>query len=138
MLTYCQNAKENAMTKKPNGATSGPDFIALQVSDLEVSKRFWAEEVGLVAAPHSPPGAVLFATQPVPFAITTPKIDLKASNKLGWGVSIWIHTEDADALCARLRERGARIIAEPGDGNFGRQFTFADPDGYAVVAHDGK
>jgi hypothetical protein len=22
------------------------------------------------------------------------------------------------------------------DGNFGRQFTFADPDGYAIVAHD--
>jgi len=121
-----------------NTHVSGPDFVALQVSDLEASRTFWAERVGLRSVPKAPPGAVVFATQPIPFAITSPKVDLKASPKLGWGVSLWMHTENADALCASLRQHGVRILAEPSDGNFGRQFTFADPDGYAIVAHDGK
>jgi catechol 2,3-dioxygenase-like lactoylglutathione lyase family enzyme len=126
------------MTNTHSSAVNGPDFIAFQVSDLEVSKRFWVETVGLVAVPKAPPGAVVFATQPIPFAITTPKVDLKASTRLGWGVALWMHTDNADALCAKLKAEGVRIVAEPSDGNFGRQFTFADPDGYAVVAHDGK
>ena len=125
---------KNSITSTVNG----PDFVALQVSDLSVSQRFWMEGAGLVQAPASPPGAVVFTTQPIPFAITTPKVDLKASTRLGWGVALWMHTADADALCARLQAYGARILAEPSAGQFGRQFTFADPDGYVVVAHDGK
>jgi catechol 2,3-dioxygenase-like lactoylglutathione lyase family enzyme len=132
-------SRENDMTTKEAGGTvHGPDFIALQVSDLESSTQFWAEKVGLVPVPKSPPGAVVFATQPIPFAITTPKIDLKASSRLGWGVALWMHTDNAEALCARLRKHGVRILSEPADGNFGRQFSFADPDGYAIVAHDGR
>lgn len=117
---------------------NGPDFIALQVSDLEQSRVFWGEKVGLPLAPKSPPGAVVFATKPIPFAITTPKVDLKAASRLGWGVALWMHAENADALCTALKSRGVTILAEPSDGGFGRQFTFADPDGYAIVVHDGK
>jgi catechol 2,3-dioxygenase-like lactoylglutathione lyase family enzyme len=117
---------------------NGPDFIGLQVSDLERSRIFWTEIVGLRPAPQSPPGAVVFVTKPIPFAITTPKVDLKASTKLGWGVAIWMHTANADDLHAALQCHGVPILAEPNDGNFGRQFTFADPDGYLIVAHDGQ
>lgn len=124
------------MPNEPIPEVTGPDFIALQVSDLEASRRFWVEKVGLVQAPKAPPGAVVFATRPIPFAITVPKIDLKASSRLGWGVALWMHTENADVLFATLRDQGVRILAEPSEGGFGRQFTFADPDGYAVVAHD--
>ena len=125
-------------TKEAGGTVHGPDFIALQVSDLESSKQFWVEKVGLVPVPKSPPGAVVFATQPIPFAITTPKVDLKAASRLGWGVALWMHTDNAEALCARLRKHDVRILSEPADGNFGRQFSFADPDGYAIVAHHGR
>jgi catechol 2,3-dioxygenase-like lactoylglutathione lyase family enzyme len=114
---------------------SGIDFVALQVSDLERSRKFWIETVGLKAAPRAPPDAVVFDTQPIPFAISTPKVDLKASSRLGWGVSLWMQTPNADVLCARLKSRGVPILAELSDGRFGRQFTFADPDGYAIVAH---
>ena len=44
----------------------GPDFIALQVSDLEVSAAFYSEQLGLERAAQSPPGAVVFATTPIP------------------------------------------------------------------------
>jgi catechol 2,3-dioxygenase-like lactoylglutathione lyase family enzyme len=122
---------------EPTAEVSGLDFVALQVTDLERSRSFWSETVGLRVAPGAPPGAVVFATTPIPFAITTPKVGLKGSTRLGWGVALWMHTVDADALCARLNGRGVRILAELSDGNFGRQFTFADPDGYAIVAHGG-
>lgn len=38
----------------------GPDFIALQVRDLELSKCFYTEQLGLELAGHSPPDAVVF------------------------------------------------------------------------------
>ena len=60
----------------------GPSFIALQVRDLEASKTFYVEQIGLTASPHNPPGAVIFNTKPVPFAIRTPMVDLDATSRL--------------------------------------------------------
>ena len=51
---------------------TGPDFIALQVSDLERSAEFYENALGLRRAPASPPGAVLFATTPILFAVREP------------------------------------------------------------------
>lgn len=118
------------------GTLSGPDFVALQVRDLAASAAFY-ERLGLRRAPQSPPGAVVFATEPIPFAVRTPAVDLAATDRLGWGVALWLRADDADAVCDRLRQTGARIAREPEDGPFGRQFTFADPDGYLVTVHDG-
>jgi catechol 2,3-dioxygenase-like lactoylglutathione lyase family enzyme len=47
---------------------TGPDFLALQVADLDRAARFYTERLGLRPVPQSPPGAVLFATEPIPFA----------------------------------------------------------------------
>ena len=60
-------------------AVTGPDFVALQVRDLEGSARFYTERLGLRRAPASPPGAVVFATEPVPFAVREPMVDLDAA-----------------------------------------------------------
>src|SRR6202161_1867716 len=84
----------------------GPSFIALQVRDLEASKTFYVEQIGLTASPHNPPGAVVFNTKPIPFAIRTPTADLDATSKLGWGVSLWIAATDAYALPAQLGAKG--------------------------------
>ena len=113
----------------------GPDFIALQVSDLEVAAAFYTEQLGLERAAQSPPGAVVFATTPIPFAVREPAIDLKAVERLGWGVALWLKADDPQALHDRLVHAGVRIVTEPFDGPFGRTFVFADPDGYAVTIH---
>ncbi len=60
-------------------AITGPDFVALQVRDLEASARFYTEQLGLRRAPASPPGAVVFATEPIPFAVREPSVDLDAA-----------------------------------------------------------
>jgi predicted enzyme related to lactoylglutathione lyase len=113
----------------------GPDFIALYVSDLEVSAAFYSEQLGLERAAQSPPGAVVFGTAPIPFAVREPAIDLTVVERLGWGVALWLKADDPQALYEGLVRAGVRIVTEPFDGPFGRTFVFADPDGYAVTIH---
>lgn len=113
----------------------GPDFVALQVRDLEASARFYTERLGLRRAPGSPPGAVVFATEPIPFAVREPMVDLDAAGRLGWGVALWLKADEIDRLHEDLASHGVTIVAAPFDGPFGRTFAFADPDGYIVTLH---
>jgi len=118
---------------------TGPDFIALQVRDVEAAARFFEQHLGLRRAPASPPGAVVFATEPVPFAVRTPLpgVDLDAVEQPGLGVALWFGTSDAQQLHDRLAAAGVGIVAEPVDSPFGRTFTFTGPEGYAITAHGG-
>ena len=113
----------------------GPDFIGLQVEDLEAARTFYTEIVGLQPTPQSPPGAVVFDTKPIPFALRTPVVDLAATDKLGWGIAIWFSCDDADALHDHLVSQNIPIEFAPKDGPFGRYFAFRDPFGYSITAH---
>ncbi|MGA8101678.1 MAG: VOC family protein [Candidatus Acidiferrales bacterium] len=116
-----------------NAKLIGPNFIALQVRDLEASKAFYVERMGLTPIPQSPPGAVVFKTEPVPFGIRKPLVDLDATSLLGWGVSLWIAATDADVLHAQLSEAAVPIVLPLANGPFGRFFAFRDPDGYTIT-----
>lgn len=48
---------------------SGPDFITLLVSDLEVSYRFYTEKIGLNESSEKRPNAYAFKTEPRGLAI---------------------------------------------------------------------
>lgn len=113
----------------------GPDFIGIQAEDLEAARIFYTEVVGLTVAAASPPGAVVFDTRPIPFAVRKPLVDLGQMDQLGMGVAIWFGCDDADALHAHLIERGTEIVFAPKDGPFGRYFAFRDPFGYTVTPH---
>lgn len=65
-------------------AASGPDFAALQVRDLAASAPFSETRLGL--APDGPPDAIVFATQPIPFAVRKPLVDLDAVDPDGYRV----------------------------------------------------
>ncbi len=75
---------------------TGPDFIALQVGDLERSAEFYENRLGLHRAPAAPPAAILFTTTPIPFAVREPLpgVDLTEVPRPGLGVadsgSIWV------------------------------------------------
>ncbi len=107
-----------------NAKLIGPNFIALQVRDLGASKAFYVGRMGLTPIPQSPPGAVVFKTEPV---------DLDATSLLGWGVSLWIAATDADVLHAQLSEAAVPIVLPLANGPFGRFFAFRDPDGYTIT-----
>ncbi|MFC9854222.1 VOC family protein [Streptomyces prasinus] len=115
----------------------GPDFIALQVRDVEQAAAFCEQHLGLRRAPVSPPGAVVFATEPIPFAVREPLpgVDLDTAARPGLGVALWFRTTDAQALHDQLTDAGVPIVDAPKESPFGRTFTFTGPEGYAITAH---
>ncbi|MGO2036043.1 MAG: VOC family protein [Brevibacterium sp.] len=119
-------------------SVTGLDFTALQVRDLEKSAEFYETRLGLTRAPAGPPGAVVFATSPIPFAVREPlpDVDLDSVTTPGLGVALWFRCDDAQALHDSLAEAGVEILSEPAPSPFGLTFAFADPDGYRVTIHD--
>ncbi|RJK94850.1 VOC family protein [Vallicoccus soli] len=120
---------------------TGPDFIALQVRDVERAAAFYETRLGLRRAPASPPGAVVFATTPVPMAVREPLpgVDLDAATpRPGLGVALWLASDDAQGLHEALVAAGVPVPVPPADGPFGRAFTLTDPDGYAVTVHQAQ
>lgn len=118
---------------------TGPDFLALQVRDLELSASFYSDHLGLRRLPTSPPGAVVFHTTPIAFAVREPLpgVDLDAASpRSGVGVALWLHADDSQQTHDRLVAADVPIPVAPFDGPFGRTFTFTDPDGYFVTIHD--
>jgi catechol 2,3-dioxygenase-like lactoylglutathione lyase family enzyme len=117
---------------------TGPDFISLQVRDLDASQAFYETYLGLVRSPAGPPHAVVFQTTPIAFALRdlAPGTDLAAVVQPGIGTAIWLHATDVQAIHDALVNDGRVIVSAPIDGPFGRTFTFADPDGYHVTLHD--
>ena len=117
---------------------TGPDFISLQVRDLDASQAFYEQHLGLVRSPAGPPHAVVFTTTPIAFALrdVVEGTDLDAAPRPGVGAAIWLHGTDVQAMHDGLVAAGHRIVSAPIDGPFGRTFTFADPDGYHVTIHD--
>ena len=113
----------------------GPDFIGIQTKDLDAAKTFYTEILGLRPAADSPPGAVVFDTKPVTFAVRTPVTDLTGPEGLGEGIAIWFGCDDADALHDHLVGNGTEIVFPPKDGPFGRYFAFRDPFGYTITPH---
>jgi predicted enzyme related to lactoylglutathione lyase len=118
-------------------SVTGPDFIALQVRDVDTAAAFFETQLGLHRAPASPPGAVVFTTEPVAFAVREPLpgVDLDSVERPGLGVALWFRTSDAQALHDRLQAAGTPIIKAPEDSPFGTMFTFLGPEGYAITAH---
>jgi catechol 2,3-dioxygenase-like lactoylglutathione lyase family enzyme len=117
---------------------TGPDFISLQVRDLDASQAFYEKYLGLVRSPAGPPHAVVFQTQPIAFALRdiVPGTDLAAAAQPGIGVALWLHGTEVQGMHDALAADGHTIVQAPIDGPFGRTFTFADPDGYHVTLHD--
>jgi predicted enzyme related to lactoylglutathione lyase len=119
-------------------SVTGPDFISLQVRDLERSASFYEQYLGLTRSPAGPPHAVVFDTKPVAFAVRDiiPGVDLDAVPQPGIGAAIWMHATDTQAMHDDLAAAGMTIVSAPIDGPFGRTFTFTDPDGYQITLHD--
>ncbi|WP_030147754.1 VOC family protein [Mycetocola saprophilus] len=116
----------------------GPDFISLQVRDLDASQAFYQHYLGLTRSPAGPPHAVVFETKPIAFALRSvlPGTNLDAVPQPGIGVAIWLYATEVQAIHDALSADGHTITAAPIDGPFGRTFTFTDLDGYQITLHD--
>jgi catechol 2,3-dioxygenase-like lactoylglutathione lyase family enzyme len=117
---------------------TGPDFISLQVRDLEASQAFYETHLGLERSPAGPPHAVVFTTTPIAFALRDllPDTDLSGVDQPGIGAAIWLHASGVQEIHDGLVAAGHTIVSAPAQGPFGLTFTFADPDGYRITLHD--
>ena len=117
---------------------TGPDFISLQTRDLDASRAFYEQYLGLVRSQAGPAHAVVFETKPITFALrdVVPGTDLASVAQPGIGTAIWLRATDVQAIHDALVADSHPIVSAPMDGPFGRTFTFADPDGYQVTLHD--
>ena len=75
----------------------------------DTASAFYEKRLGLRRTPDSPPGAVVFATQPIPFAVREllPATDLDAGQP-GIGVAVWIKVDTAQALQTSSSQMGSR------------------------------
>ncbi|MCP2260993.1 Glyoxalase-like domain-containing protein [Streptoalloteichus tenebrarius] len=119
-------------------AVDGPDFVALQVHDVEAAAAFCERHLGLRRNPVSPPGAVVFDTRPTPFAVREPLpgTDLDAGRP-GLGVALWFATPDAHALHDQLA-RGGVEVTPVNDSPFGPVFSLTGPEGYVLTVHGAR
>ncbi|WP_274911008.1 VOC family protein [Streptomyces sp. WZ-12] len=117
----------------------GPSFVALQVRDVDAAAAFCERHLGLRRATVSPPHAVVFDTEPIPFAIREllPGVDLTETARPGLGVALWFRTSDAHRLHDQLAAAGVKILTPLTDSPFGPMFSFEGPEGYALTAHGG-
>ena len=79
---------------------TGPDFVSLQVRDLDAAQAFYEHYLGLVRSPAGPPHAVVFETRPIAFALrdVVPGTDLDAGQRPGVGTAVWLHATDVQAI----------------------------------------
>lgn len=113
---------------------NGPNFIALQVRELERSAQFYTDIIGLSVAPSSRPDAVVFLTSSIPFVLRKPLQPIP-DGPLGTGMVLWLECDNVGEVYGRLNDAHVPLIEEPTQGPFGMTFRFQDPDGYTITLH---
>ncbi len=122
-----------------NFELSGPAFVGLFVRDVEAAAEFYEKKLGFRRDPEGfGSQAVAFLSYPIPFAVrqAPPGVDLDSMPRPVRAPAIWFKTANSQVVYDALVADGVTILRPPSDGRFGRQFTFADPDGYAITIYD--
>ncbi|MGI8588006.1 MAG: VOC family protein [Chloroflexia bacterium] len=101
----------------------GLNFVLFHVQDVAAARAFFVEKLGLELEADSPTflqfkangGASLGVIQPPPEGAED--------------VQLWWYVDDADAVHAKLVEKGVEIVQPPTDEPFGRTVAIHGPEG---------
>ncbi len=121
---------------------SGPAFVGLVVRDVAKSAEFYEKVLGFRRDPEGfrvPGGAgVTFLSYPIPFAIGPAPAGVNLDNlpRPITMPAVWFKTANSQVVHDALVNAGVPIVRPLSTGRFGRQFTFSDPDGYAITVYD--
>jgi len=116
----------------------GVVHFSIPVSDLEASKKFYTELLGLTFLRLSPAYQMMFLTAGKDYVVlcksdTPIRPNAEGSRRVHHAIAV--KPEAYDAAKAFLQENGVEIIDEENrkGGTFpGRQFYFHDPDGNVI------
>ncbi len=116
------------------------NFIILYVSDVEKSKAFYVNALGMsVVEAHSSPTFVTLRPSDGGSMIG---LQDKAASQLpagkeeqAGGVELSFEVVDVDVTWKQWKENGVEMVTEPTDLPFGRYFMAKDADGYYLSAY---
>jgi catechol 2,3-dioxygenase-like lactoylglutathione lyase family enzyme len=108
------------------------DHLNLPVSDLERSRAWWVETLGLTVEFEVPDTRTVALNDGAGFAIFLQETPQATSN----GVALWFRVDDVDAIHAHWTARGVAFAHAPRKNFWGYGAELADPDGYLVRLWD--
>jgi catechol 2,3-dioxygenase-like lactoylglutathione lyase family enzyme len=115
---------------------TGVDFVSIPTTDLERSRRFYADVLGLEESKHwgqENPAGIEFETGTVTLALLN-------NERLGIPFQpnrapLALQVEDAHAARAELESRGVKFAADTIDSGVCHMAPFEDPDGNSLMFH---
>ena len=115
-----------------------PSFPALSVKDVDASSRWYQTALGfqhIFTMPGPGGGTGLVHLRWAKYADLLLRASPPIAEKKGIGITLnYSVAEGLDALAERARGAGTIFIQEPGDRPWNaRDFTVADPDGFALT-----
>lgn len=115
----------------------GVDFVLLSVSDVERSRSFYGDTLGLTLGSEWPPSWYEFDAGGVTIAIGQPPPEAPQPPYQG-GVSLALAVPDAKAMQEALRAKGVPILQEVQETSVCFMGLIADPDGNLLWLHQRK
>jgi len=107
-------------------------WVTLQVAEVEASRQFWRDIVGLPEKSYSP-GWVELELRPGLLLALHAVFHAKALDRRGYdrgGPVLGIRVMNLDEMGALVERHGAKALSAPHEIPGGRSRDFEDPDGY--------
>ena len=110
------------------------DHLNLPVSDLDRSRTWWVESLGLKVEFEVPNTRAVALNDGEGFAIFLQEKPDVVPN----GIALWFQVDDVDETHAAWTARGVRFNHDPQKNFWGYGAELADPDGYLIRLWDEK
>src|SRR5688572_5192721 len=115
----------------------GVDFILLGVADVERSRQFYKDTLGLKPAGEWPPYWYEFDAGSSTIAIGTPPPEAPQPPYAG-GTTFALAVADAKAAMEELRAKGVPVVQDISETRVCFMGLIADPDGNMIWLHQRK
>jgi predicted lactoylglutathione lyase len=117
-----------------------PSFTA---NDLQLSLAWYRDGLGFYVAQRWEEGGrlegVMLKAGTCEFSLSQDDFSKGRDRAKGVGFRLWCTTtQDVDAIAARLRAFGGKIVEEPGERYDTYGFTAQDPDGFKITISQEK
>jgi|SRR5687767_14683431 predicted enzyme related to lactoylglutathione lyase len=116
----------------------GVDFILVSVSDMERSRKFYGETLGLKAAAEWPPSWYEFEAGETTVALGTPPENAPQPPFTQSGVSFALAVADAKAALDELQQKGVKVVMPADETSVCHMGMIVDPDGNQIWIHQRK